>query len=53
MLINAIERFQTFYINFIASLWQQGKIKKVDKEHIIIYNIKTVHKKRGKQTLKQ
>ena len=30
-------------LNFIASLWQQGKIQKVEKEHIIIYNIKTVH----------
>jgi len=45
--------FRRFYTNFIASLWQQGEIQKVEKEHIIIYNIKTEHKKRGKQTLKQ
>jgi len=43
MLINDIERYRRYYTNFTASLWQ-GKI---------IYNIKTVHKKRGKQTLKQ
>jgi len=44
--------FGRFYTNFIASLWQQGKVQKVQKEHIIIYNIKLYTKKR-KQTLKQ
>jgi len=45
MLINDISVFRRFYTNFIASLWQQGKIQKVEKEHTVIYNIITVHKK--------
>jgi len=46
MLINDIERFQTFLLNFIAPLWQQDKIQRVDKKNIIIYSIKTVLKER-------
>jgi len=45
MLINDIERFQTFlYKLFCVVVAARQNTKGGKKEHIIIYNIKTVHK---------
>jgi len=49
--LNVNIRSPSFHTNFIASLWKQNtKCRK--KEHIIIHNIKTVHKKKRKTNIK-
>jgi len=46
MLINEIKRFQTFlYKLYCVVVAPRQNTKGGKKEHIIIYNIKTVHKK--------